>query len=50
MAGIDALCAGEHQVVVRFATQPLLRCRSMSDHTERLAKISERLSAAKEFL
>ena len=29
---------------------PLLRCRSMSEHTERLAKISERVSAAKEFL
>ncbi|MGZ5305339.1 MAG: hypothetical protein ACXWEG_01275 [Actinomycetota bacterium] len=41
---------GGHRVVVPFATRPLLRCRSMSDHTERLAKISERVSAAKEFL
>jgi len=33
-----------------FGTSPLLRCRTMSDRTERLAKISERVSAAKEFL
>jgi hypothetical protein len=42
--------AAGHRIAVLFATRPLLRCRLMSDHTERLAKISERVSAAKEFL
>jgi hypothetical protein len=31
-------------------SSPLLRCAPMSDHTERLAGIAERVSAAKEFL
>ncbi|MEP6973679.1 MAG: hypothetical protein ABI869_06010, partial [Actinomycetota bacterium] len=48
--GLRAVGAAGHRIVVPSATRPLLRFRSMSDHTERLAKISERVSAAKEFL
>ena len=39
-----------HGLFVPFATSPLLPFRPMSDLSERLAKISERASAAKEFL
>ena len=39
-----------HAMPVPFATWSLLRFRPMSDLSERLAKISERVSAAKEFL
>jgi hypothetical protein len=48
--GGPAVGVGGHQVVVPSATSPLLRCPPMSDHTDRLKKISERISAAKEFL
>ena len=40
----------QHALPVPFATPPLLRFRPMSDLSEHLAKISERVSAAKEFL
>jgi hypothetical protein len=43
------LGGGAHRSTVSFVTT-CYDARLMSDHTERLDKIAERLSAAKEFL